>query len=1777
MLTKNSFVHIRGARTHNLKSISLDVPRNKFCVFTGISGSGKSSLVMDTIFRESQRRFLNSLPSYARKFLHAVVRPDVDSITGLSPSICIGQKTTSHDPRSTVGTVTEIYSFLRLLYSRLGEMYCPQGHGRIAGGHLENLIMDLLQKFTGKKICILAPVIVSRKGRHREVLQRYSEMGFSRARINQKLVRLDAQDLELDRYKQHTIEIVVDIVQVQPKEKFRITESCKKAVQLSGNSVCIAEFSTVDTLLEDSIFFTASRTCSRCSFSVMELEPRLFSFNSNAGFCPHCLGIGYVESDGNAPAENCVICFGSRLNEVALSVLFREKNIYELCSIPVEELWKEFQQITLTVSELLVGETLVEEIRSRLGFLVQVGLGYVTLHRGIQTLSGGETQRVRLSSKINARLQGCLYILDEPSIGLHPRDNHKLIAAMKEIVSRGNTVFIIEHDEQTILAADHLVDIGPDAGVQGGEVLFSGGLSELISTEFSSWTREYILGKKIVTMPKSTPLVDQKTPIAANKIIRIGGLTKNNFTNLQVDLPQGSVIAISGVSGSGKSSLMEAIYQKYRQGTINWTGTFVEIDQSPIGRTPRSNPSTYTGMMNSMRDLYADLRESRLRGYGKSRFSFNVAGGRCASCEGSGIKKSETDFFTHDEVLCEFCNGMKFNQQTLEITYKGKNIGQVLNMTVNEALTFFVAPTKLLHILRILQDVGLGYIRLGQSSMSLSGGEAQRIKLVYELVKERKKNTVYLLDEPTTGLHFQDVQNLLHCIRVLTNYGHTVVVIEHDLDVIRCADHVIEMGPEGGAQGGKIIFTGTPVDLAKQDTPTGKELFLHMQRIEDKQKNNFQFLYNQTTKQDLLQTVEDPTITLVGLQQNNFKNVTIKIPKKKIIAITGPSGSGKSSLAYETLYLEGQRQYVETLPTYVRRFIGNIPKAKVEDITGLLPTIVVQQKGLVFNTRSTVATQTEIYDSLRVIYANAGVPECSVCRQSMRRFFPHDVFDQMLKEHLGKLIVIYAPVYRKDFFSTLLLHSPNWLEEYSEQLLREGRTKVRIDEILYVINSPEYKERIQIWDTIESIDFYIDQILIKESEVTRFHQAIEMCYQLSGGYAVLFDGVNNVMYASFFCCIEHQKFLSSRPSPKEFLFNHALGACSVCNGLGFCSTLNFQYFMRDESKTLFSGAIAKEMTSFVNSPNSRYGILLRKSLRTLGGPQAIQRVFSSFNEEEKSYLLHGFESLSKESQSNPRYYPKWIGFEKVVLHLIVEGKLPEGKLLSKSFCPDCGGDRISETVRGFTLNGLHIGAFFRLSVEQALEELSRWKVKKIFLPSEEKILENPMEDLQSRLHALLQLGLGYVQLSRGMSTLSPGETQRIRIASQLGNNLTDTLYILDEPTVGLHPSDIQNLFSSIQNIRDEGNTVIIVEHNPILIEQCDYEIALGPGSGIKGGEVVYSGPARKTDFSQAIIFRKTKEFENEKSINFSNIISRNVSIESLQLPTGVLVGFSGKSGAGKTTLLKELVSRIRENIFEYNNFFEEVVSLEQENISSNRRSLVVSFLEIFSLIRQLFSQTKESRVRGYSPNFYSFNSTHGACEQCRGNGEIFIEMHFLPDVVENCLQCSGKRYKKEVLQVFWKEKNIFDILCMNIDDAFEFFQMHKPIRDRLDLAKQLGLGYCTLGTKIADLSGGEAQRLGLIRRLSGKQTRIQKTLYVFDEPLSQLYKEEVRLVIEFMDQLVEKGNTVWVIENNPIFLKNCDHIVDIGPDAGTGGGKIVSQGNFSTIKSNQKGTTWKYL
>ncbi|MDR1960182.1 MAG: excinuclease ABC subunit UvrA, partial [Planctomycetaceae bacterium] len=1582
-----SDIIVKGAREHNLRNVELQLPRNRLICFTGVSGSGKSSLAFDTLYAEGQRRYVESLSSFARQFLGQLPKPDVDQISGLSPSISISQKAGGQNTRSTVGTITEIYDFLRVLYARVATGYCYQC-GRPIAAQTRQQIMDRVETLPeNTRFFVLAPVIRGQKGEHKDLFADLLKKGFLRARVDGEVVRL-SRDLRLDRQMRHNIEVVIDrLVQNGAAGRQRLSEAVERALVLGDGQLIIAMDSEESDSKKnakigktDDISLSAHYACTECGINFEPPSPQMFSFNSPQGMCPHCDGLGdlhsfdpsllipdtsknfqqgcvvpigkwremgrwqrhifsgvadWLERKYELPKNHvletaweevderaqqallwgtgdahitftwrngtsghkwggafegiiprmmsqyreskskmqraamekymsvipCGFCHGQRLNRQARSFkletlsdapVFKKNKILslpEVCSLQITECLEFFSKLKLNESGRKIAEEALKEIRSRLGFLINVGLEYLSLSRTAPTLSGGELQRIRLAGQIGSGLVGVLYILDEPSIGLHPRDNDRLIATLQKLRDQGNTVVVVEHDEETMLASDYLVDFGPGPGVHGGNIVAAGNIEQVLKNP-ASLTGQYLSGKEKIEVPKTRRE-------GSDRHLMVRGASHNNLKNIDIDVPLGKFVCVTGVSGSGKSSfvndiLVEALMRDLNGGLgtpgghagidgLKYLDKMISIDQSPIGRTPRSNPATYIKLFDEIRKLYSELPDARAKGFAPGRFSFNVAGGRCEACEGNGAKKLEMDFLADIWVTCPVCQGHRFNMDTLSVRFKEKSINQVLEMGVEEALEHFANIPKIRHKLQTLADVGLGYMKIGQPSPTLSGGEAQRIKLARELVKKSTGKTLYLLDEPTTGLHFADIKLLLHVLHDFVDAGNTVLVVEHNLDVIKTADWLIDLGPEGGAAGGWIIAEGTPEQVAEVTTShTGRALKKVLDsRLQTKTGTSG---FKPQEKGNSRTPETSQFITVRNAEEHNLRAVSIDIPRDKMTVCCGPSGSGKSSLAMDTVYAEGQRRYVESLSSYARQFVGQMQKPKVEHIDGLSPAIAIEQKAASHSPRSTVGTVTEIHDYLRVLFVRLGQPYCPDCGIPVGTQTLDEIVAKVMQNPPETRLLIAAP---------LTVEAGRQYEELWGRLRTNGYSRVRIDGKTYSLDEvPEIDRRRK-----HSVEVLVDRVVVRDDSASRsrFSDSIETALELGQGvvHVVTVNGQTDEpqwgtqRHSRHFACEKCGR--SFEPlTPNHFSFNSPLGWCPQCEGLGVQTGANPALFLHDSKLTLEQGAV-RLWPDMTGSPLA--AAMLRSFSKSTGVPLDVP--FEQLDARHKRILFHGtgdkwIEVRASEAASPsvlpvPHFKFQYKGLYPALeeaSRLVPSLRAKLEYMVDEVECSVCLGSRYRDDVAAVRFLDMTMDQMCRQPLGQLLPVFEAWKPNDM----DRKIAGDLIEEVRHRLQFLVDVGLDYLTLARPAPSLSGGETQRIRLAAQIGSGLVGVLYVLDEPTIGLHPRDNSRLVAALRKLRDLGNTLLLVEHDKEVIENADMLIDFGPNAGRFGGEIVASGP-----------------------------------------------------------------------------------------------------------------------------------------------------------------------------------------------------------------------------------------------------------------------------------------------------------------------------------------------
>jgi excinuclease ABC subunit A len=2041
-LMDNSTLVIRGAREHNLRNVDLDLPRNQLVVFTGVSGSGKSSLAFDTLYAEGQRRYVESLSAYARQFLGQLQKPDVDYLAGLSPAISIQQKAAGKNPRSTVGTITEIHDYLRVLFARVGQGHCPICDRPITAQSREQILQRILGLPEGTQFLVLAPVVRGQKGEYKDLFQDMLKRGFLRARVDGEVVRL-SDELKLDRRIKHHIEIVIDRLIIGPAASLRgrLAEAIEQALLLGEGNLIVApepeiggrksEVGGRGSELEDDgdaaslgdVLLSAHYACTHCQKSYEPPSPQMFSFNSPQGMCPDCDGLGMSYTfdpdllipdpslsffDGalpligamrgmgrwrkhiyegvaatlgidlktpwqNLPEEHrqwllhgaadkhitytwkqrggavwkhggtwegilpqllasfkktaagprrmqlekymrvvrCLTCKGQRLNPQARHVRVGGKTLVELGAMPLGDLAKWLGdepgevsptrkrglggkpprdlanqnprlRVGLTPSleerldpvQQIIAAELLKEIRGRVAFLLNVGLHYLTLDRAAPSLSGGETQRIRLAGQIGSGLAGVLYVLDEPSIGLHPRDNDRLLQSLLRLRDLGNTVIVVEHDEDTMRAADFLVDFGPGPGVRGGEVIAAGSFADILNNP-RSLTGQYLSGALEIPVPESRrPPKDAK--------ITIRGARHHNLKGIDVDIPLGLFVCVTGVSGSGKSSLINDILKtglktklgsnteddedevspKRKRGKaeeppdsatpnprlrvgltpgahddiVGWQqiDKVIDIDQSPIGRTPRSNPATYIKVFDQIRDLYAQMAEAKVRGYLPGRFSFNKPGGRCEACEGNGSNRLEMDFLADVWVKCPVCEGHRFNRETLQIRFKDKNIHDVLEMDIDEALEHFTNIPRIRDMLKTLKDVGLDYLKLGQPSPTLSGGEAQRIKLARELCRRSTGKTLYVLDEPTTGLHFADIHKLLQVLHGFVAAGNTVVVIEHNLDVMKTADWIIDLGPEGGAEGGEIVCAGTPEDVeACARSYTGQAMKGRDDGARSASKGKPSLARRaQNGQQDL---------TVTGAEQHNLKNVSVTLPREKMTVCCGPSGSGKSSLALDTIFAEGQRRYVESLSSYARQFLGQMQKPKVESVSGLSPAISIEQQTTSKSPRSTVGTVTEIYDYLRILYARLGQPYCPACQIPIGTQTSDEIIDKIHNMPEGTKLYLLAPIERRgqESYDTIF-----------DEIRRSGFVRLRVDGRSYNVSElPDIDHRRK-----HAIEVVADRFIVRHSQRSRLADAVETALDLGRGvmHVAHVDDQREEptwkvdRFSQHYACDRCGR--SFEPlNPHHFSFNSPLGWCPVCEGMGVQKGANPTLLVRDPSLSLRQGALAAwpEMGRGGEGERGRKGegrgahpfLPFAEAIAKHGG-FTLDTPFEKLDSAQQRVLFHGTgdawlsllpgEPSPVRGRSAMRYKTapsRDLARQATFQYKGVMPALDEASRISFVYrqrldslvsdvpCGKCQGSRLRDDASACRFAGHTIGEVGDWPLDKTLTFFRELKLTK----DHQQVAGEVLREIRNRLQFLVDVGLDYLSLSRATPTLSGGESQRIRLASQIGSGLTGVLYVLDEPTIGLHPRDNRRLLSALENLRDLGNTLILVEHDREVINAADYLLDFGPGAGARGGEITAQGtpkqilrakgsltgqylsgkkaipvptPRRGADVSPTRKRGVADAPDPRLRVGLTIKGARQNNLRNLDVtfPLGRLIAVTGVSGSGKSSLVHEILysalarklHRAKMIVGAHDDILgldlvDKVINVDQDPIGNSPNSNPATYTGVFDLIRQLFAQLPESRMRGYQAKRFSFNVKGGRCEVCEGNGQKKIEMHFLPDVWVPCDTCQGSRYTPETLAVRYKGKNIADVLMMSVQDALELLGNVPKIRRVLQTLVDVGLEYLALGQAAPTLSGGEAQRVKLAAELARPNTG--KTVYILDEPTTGLHFDDIRKLLGVLNRLVDLGNTVIVVEHNLDVIKTADWIIDLGPEGGTGGGRIVAQGTPEEVAGNAESHTARFL
>ncbi|HIL38591.1 MAG TPA: excinuclease ABC subunit UvrA [Planctomycetes bacterium] len=1912
-------IRIRGARQHNLVGVDVDIPRHALVVVTGVSGSGKSSLAFDTLFREGQRRFLETLSSYARQFLGDLRQPDVDSIEGLAPAIAVDQRSVPRGSRSTVGTLTEITDHLRILYARAGTAYCPGCDEPVTSRTPEALVQEILDAHAGDAIQIGAPVIRSRKGHHQGVFEDLRKRGFVRARVDGVIHRLEEVP-ELGRYKLHDIEVIVDRLRPSSGTLARLRESVQQALDVGAGDLLLIAGEEVRLL-------STQRTCPSCGDDVPPLEPRLFSFNSSVGACPGCSGHGerrqasersvvadrtltiregalaVTRSKGGAllfpradfaflekvakahdfdldtpwkdlgtsarrvilrganakkrfedksswagqkssgsvvwkrrwkgviPAldrarergtrrkmvdrflavEPCGDCQGARIAPAPRAVRVAGVRMPELTGLPVDQLPAALKALKLDRREARIGRDVLSEIQRRLTFLLQVGLGYLSLDRAADTLSGGEAQRIRLAAQLGAGLRGVLYVLDEPSIGLHARDHAKLLEALRGLRDLGNSVVVVEHDEATLRAADWVVDVGPGAGRHGGEIVAFGPPHEVAKADTP--TGRLLRGESL-TVPRAN-----RRP-GNGQFLRLTGARAFNLKDVDLTIALGTLTAVTGVSGSGKSTLIQHTLRPAMERHLGREvadpgehdalegqaaiDDLVVVDASPIGRTPRSNPATYTKVLTPIRDLFASLPEARLRGYTKSHFSFNVAAGRCEACLGAGAKQVELQFLAPVTVPCDECGGHRFQEQLLDVTYKGHSIADVLALPAEEALELFDGHTLITRPLALMVEVGLGYLTLGQPSTTISGGEAQRLKLVSHLSKRPRGQVLYLLDEPTTGLHHDDVARLEGALQRLVDGGHTVVVIEHNLDLVAAADQVVDLGPEGGVGGGRIQALGTPEEIeACQSSYTGAAL----REIAKQRRGKKSAAKGKIKRKSNSRAKKSELIEVRGARTHNLAGVDVDLPRGAMTVISGPSGSGKSSLAMDTIHAEGRRRFVESLSTYARQFLGLRDRPPFDSIEGLGPSVAVEAGAGGAQRRSTIATSTELHDQLRVLYARAGIFRCPEHGQKLTPRDAAGVTRSILTDCAGLskpkgwlLAPITDQLPASDKRAEILeARRAEWTTAGFLRLLADGE-ELRLDGDLEPLVSAE------------QIDLVVDRVAFNASSKARMADGVEQAAALAHGrVSVLIKGGARLEYSTRGACTQCGFQLSAPMEPRHFSFNTVVGACSDCHGLGARPVCDVNLLIAHWDRSVLEGALAEPFPRYLVRGKGFHEHLLKEVARV--HRIDLSKPLNKLSQKKRDLLLHGLGAKQeytvqikknwKTAELEQRFRAEWTGLCGQIDRWSARSEDPSWRerlerVMVEQTCPTCSGERLSRAARAVTVGKKRLPEILALDVDRALEF-----VRKLHIPGARKAVLGPIQaELLARLSMLQQVGLGYLTLDRSTGTLSGGEARRVRLSAALGSELVGVLYVLDEPTVGLHPADVDQLVEALHRLRDRGNTLLVVEHDAAVIRAADWVVDMGPGAGELGGQVVAAGTpaqvARSKRGSTGELLRgeidlvasvQALELQAEpippsEPIRLIGARQFNLRGVDLEVHYGRMLGLLGPSGAGKSTLAVEcLVPALRGE--EPEGRWQEIQNTEASTrvvlvdatpIGRSPHSVPATYAGVLPGLRELYARTPDARRLGFTQSYFSFNSSRGRCPACDGRGSSQVEMQFLADIWLVCEECEGKRYRPEVLEVRWRGMTIAEALALSVDSACEVFGHQSSIHGPLASLQQVGLGYLRLDQSSTTLSGGEAQRLKLAAELL-KAEHGGRSVLVLDEPTTGLAACDLVHLARALKRLVLLGNAVVLVEHQMDLLLLCDDLVELGPGGGSSGGRAIATGTPQEICHNAQSVSGPYL
>lgn len=1824
-------VIIRGVRTNNLKGIDLDLPLGKLNVITGPSGSGKSSLAFQTIYAEGQRRYVETFSPYTRQFFERMDKPQADEIRGIPPAIAIQQSNAVRTTRSTVGTMTEINDYLKLLWPRIAEAVCGGCGGAVRPDTVEGVVAAVGREMSGKTVLVCFPVPVPAKTDPGEFFAFLQQQGYLRVLIFGEVVRTD----EPEAYGRAALPAVVPVIQdrVAAGDRGRLAEAVESAFRLGKGKLSVVESGEGGRELA----FSRGWHCAACDLEIRPPTPALFTFNNPVGACPACRGFGrtigidleralpdrslslaggvvkafqgetYGESqrdllrcarergvpldvafdelsesdrewvlrgepeyaaDPEAAWEGrrwygvqgffdyfekkaykmhvrvflsryrsyteCRACRGARLQPEALNFRVGGRRLPDWWRLPVEELLAVVEAVGLPSGDH-TAELVRAEIAGRLRYLCETGLGYLNLDRASRTLSGGEVMRVTLTTCLGASLVNTLFVLDEPSVGLHPRDTGRLIGVMRRLRDKGNTLLVVEHEESVMRAADHLIEIGPGRGEEGGELVYAGPLSGLASAP-RSLTGDYLLGRKEIAVPAT------RRPRRKGHELKIQRASQNNLRGIDVVVPLGLFCCVSGVSGSGKSTLVhEVLYENLlrKKGVATENepgrcrdilgaakiGQVVMVDQSPPSRTPRSTPAVYCGAWEYLRQLFAESPDGVEQNVKPGHFSFNSGPGRCGRCQGAGYEKVEMQFLSDLFVKCPECDGKRFRAETLKIRWQGCSVHEVLEMTVTAALAFLgrdesVLARKAAAALRILEDVGLGYLRLGQPLNTLSGGESQRLKLVGHLLESGGGSTLFILDEPTTGLHADDIAMLLKLFQRLVQEGHSLVVIEHNVDVLKCADWVIDLGPEAGAAGGMLVAEGTPEEVARvEGSHTGQFLAEVLGG-----KRPAAAASSSGEADDSGISVAVPRgISIRGAREHNLKNLSVDIPRDQFVVVTGLSGSGKSTLAFDIVFAEGQRRFLDSMSAYARQFVEQMERPEVDQVIGLPPTVAIEQRISRGGGKSTVATVTEVYHFLRLLYAKCGEQECPRCRVAVEQQSAGAIAEAVRGALRRGPVRICAPVIRgrKGYHTAV-----------AEAAGRQGFTELVVDGKLVSVDGFQKLERFKE----HSIDVVVAHVTGKPSMPELDGQVRRALEVGRGVVRILEKGGKATVLNARRCCPECGESFDDL-DPRLFSFNSPHGWCPDCRGYG---TLR-------EGNELDTSRAASVMEAE----------LLEEARRESDRPEDLRS------------------------------------------------------------CPSCQGGRLNREALHVRVQGQTLAELTALPVAGVLRQLASYR----FSGTQALIARDIMSEIGQRLRFLEEVGLGYLQLGRSATTLSGGESQRIRLAAQLGSNLSGVLYVLDEPTIGLHPRDNEALLNTLTALRDKGNSLLVVEHDEETMRRSDCIIDLGPGAGKFGGELMAQGTVDELAANPASVTGRTLGTpmrhplrgsrralplagDEARWLRVRGARANNLRNVDVAIPLGRLTVITGISGSGKSSFMRGVLHPSVSAVLGAKRAgsvkltgcdavqgverIEAVYEVDQSPIGKTSRSTPGTYLKVFDEIRALFAAVPAAKLRGYGAGRFSFNTEGGRCEACGGNGVIRHEMAFLPVSHVVCTECGGQRYNRATLEIEFGGCSIGRVMDMTIAEAADFFAAHPKIARTLRLLVDTGTGYLRLGQPSPTLSGGEAQRLKLVAELSrgvarSEHARLRRNrepkgnLYLIEEPTIGLHPSDVAKLLEVLHRLVDDGHTVVVIEHNLDVMAEADGILDMGPEAGAEGGRVVASGTPEQVAKSKESRTAPFL